>query len=245
MLKLGRTLAALAVISLMLLAAACADDDEEAPPEETATPAATPTASPAQPEDAAADGFPVTIEHKFGATTIEKEPQRVISLGYSEQDPLLALGVVPIAIREWFGEQPHAVWPWAQDELGDGEPEVLNMPFGELDFEAIAALKPDLIVATHSGIREEEYATLAEIAPTLAQPGEYPDFGVPWQEQTILIGRAVGREDVAERLVADVEAQIQSAANGRRRRGRRRFGADQQRTDHVAGCGRADLPGEH
>jgi iron complex transport system substrate-binding protein len=152
--------------------------------------------------------FPVTIEHKYGTTEFRAEPTRVVTVGFSEQDPVLALGVVPVGVREWFGEQPHATWPWARDELGNAEPEVLNMPFGELNFEAVAALQPDLIVAVHSGITKEEYETLSEIAPTLAQPGHYPDFGVPWQEQTRLIGRALGREERAEELVAEVEAQI-------------------------------------
>ncbi|HEY8491052.1 MAG TPA: iron-siderophore ABC transporter substrate-binding protein [Dehalococcoidia bacterium] len=155
--------------------------------------------------------FPVTIQHKFGTTTIPEEPERVVTLGYSEQDPVLALGVVPVAVREWFGDQPHAVWPWAQDELGSGRPAVLEMPFGELDLEAIAALRPDLIVATHAGITQEEYERLSQIAPTLAQPGGYPDFGVPWQEQTRLIGRALGREERAEALVAEVEAAVAEA----------------------------------
>ncbi len=52
--------------------------------------------------------FPVTIEHKFGSVTIPAEPQRVIALGYSEVDPILALGVKPIAVREWFGESVDA-----------------------------------------------------------------------------------------------------------------------------------------
>ncbi|HXF64363.1 MAG TPA: ABC transporter substrate-binding protein, partial [Caldilineaceae bacterium] len=158
-----------------------------------------------------AAGFPVTIRHKFGSTEIAEEPTRVVTLGYSEQDPVLALGVVPVAVRDWFGDQPYAVWPWAQDELGDATPEVLRMPFGELNFEAIAALQPDLIIATHSGITQEEYETLSQIAPVLAQPAEYPDFGVPWQEQTRLIGRALGREQRANELVSEVEAQIAAA----------------------------------
>jgi iron complex transport system substrate-binding protein len=153
----------------------------------------------------------VTIEHKYGSTTLSKPPERVVTIGFSEQDPVLALGVKPVAVREWFGGHPYAVWPWAQDELGDAKPQVLVMPFGELEFETIAALQPDLIVATHSGITEREYATLSRIAPTLAQPAEYPDFGVPWQEQTRLIGRALGREALADQLVAGVEAKIAAA----------------------------------
>ncbi|MCG8352964.1 MAG: ABC transporter substrate-binding protein, partial [Chloroflexales bacterium] len=156
--------------------------------------------------------FPVTIEHKFGAAEIPAEPKRVVSLGYSEQDPILALGVTPVAIRDWFGDQPYGAWPWAQDRLGDAKPQLLQMPFGELNYELIASLQPDLIVATHSGITAEEYETLAQIAPVLAQPAEYPDFNVPWQEQTRLIGRALGREARADKLVAEVEAQIAAAA---------------------------------
>lgn len=158
-----------------------------------------------------ASAFPVTIEHMFGRTEILDVPQRVVTIGYSEQDPVLALDVVPVAVRAWFGEQPHAVWPWAQDELGDAEPTVLEMPFGELNFETIAALQPDLLIATHAGITAEEYATLTQIAPVLAQPAEYPAFGVPWQVQTRLIGQALGRAERADELVADVEAQIAAA----------------------------------
>jgi iron complex transport system substrate-binding protein len=165
-----------------------------------------PTSPPATPRGSA--GFPVTIPTKFGSAIIPREPVRVLTIGFSEQDPVLAVGVKPIAVRDWFGEQPSATWPWAQPALGDARPEVMKMPFGQLNFEAIAALKPDLIVATHSGITEPEYATLAKIAPTLAQPGDYPDFGVPWQEQARLIGRALGRDEQAQQRIAAAEERI-------------------------------------
>lgn len=166
--------------------------------------------------DAAAEvpddpSFPVTIEHKFGSVTIPTAPERVIAVGFSEQDPVLALGVVPVAVRDWFGDQPYGVWPWGQAALGDATPELMQMPFGELNYELLASLAPDLIVATHSGITAEEYDLLAQIAPTLAQPDEYPDFGVPWQVQTQLIGRALGREEQANALVAEVEGLIAAA----------------------------------
>jgi len=188
--------------------AACGEDAAEPTP--AGTEAADATATPAEPT--AVPAFPVSIPHKFGTTELASAPQRVITLGYSEQDPVLALGVVPIAVREWFGEKPYAVWPWAEAALGAGQPQVLSMPFGELDFEAITALAPDLIVATHSGITEQEYETLVRIAPTLAQPAEYPDFGVSWEEQTRLIARALGREAVAEDAIAGVESAITAAA---------------------------------
>ena len=177
---------------------------------ETGAAAPLPTATASPP---AAEAFPVTIEHKFGSITVPEEPDRVVTVGFSEQDPVLALGVKPVAVREWFGGHPHAVWPWGLDELGDAQPRVLTMPFGELDYEQIAALRPDIIIATHSGITEEEYGRLTQIAPTLAQSGDYPDFGMPWQEQTRSIGEALGRPSQAEEVVAGVEAKIAEAGS--------------------------------
>ncbi|MQA74227.1 MAG: ABC transporter substrate-binding protein [Solirubrobacterales bacterium] len=159
--------------------------------------------------DVTGDAFPVTIEHKYGTTEVGAPPERVLSLGFNEQDFALALGVRPIAVREWMGERPSATWPWAQDELGDAEPEVL--PAGELNCEQIAALRPDLILATYAGITESDYEKLSRIAPTVAQTDEYVDYGMPWQEQTLMIGRALGRESEAERLVAEIERQFERA----------------------------------
>lgn len=194
------------VFLIMVSISACTSSAATQAPASETVPAAETTSEGTSPGEAAT--FPVTIEHKFGQVTIPAEPLRVITLGFSEQDPVLALGVKPVAVREWFGDQPFAVWPWAQDELGNAQPEVLNMPFGELDYEKIASLRPDLIVATHSGITEEEYETLSRIAPTLAQSGDYPDFGMPWEEQLRSIAKALGREARAEQLIADMDAKI-------------------------------------
>lgn len=173
----------------------------------TTTTAAEPTEM--EEEPAAAGVFPVTIEHKYGETVVEAAPERVITVGFSEQDPVLALGVIPVAIREWFGGHPHAVWPWAQDELGEGTPQVLTMAYGDLNYELLASLNPDLMIATHAGITEEEYGLLAAIAPTLPETAEYPAFGVPWHAQTVLIGAAMGLAEEAEALVADTVGSVE------------------------------------
>lgn len=119
-------------------------------------------------------------------------PGRVMTVGYTDQDPVLALGVAPVAVREWFWEQPCAAWPWAQDELGDAEPEVL--PAAKLSFEQIAGREPGLIVGVSAGMTGHEYETLSEIAPIIARLEEYVDFVVPRQEQTRIVGRALGRQ---------------------------------------------------
>jgi iron complex transport system substrate-binding protein len=155
--------------------------------------------------------FPVTIEHKFGSTTLTEAPQRVVSIGFTEQDPLLALGVVPAAVRYWYGDETDAIFPWADDEAGDAQPLVLNMPFGTLNYEAILALAPDLISAVDSGITQDEYNALSQIAPTIAQSADYIDFGSPWQVTTRTIGAAVGKLDEAEALIARVEGRFAEA----------------------------------
>src|SRR5215217_5585485 len=100
--------------------------------------------------------FPVTVEHRFGSRTIPAAPERIAVVGLTEQDAVLALGHVAIATTEWYGDQPSAVWPWAQDRLGGAKPTVLDATDG-FQFERIAELKPDLIVGTNSGMDRADY----------------------------------------------------------------------------------------
>lgn len=128
-------------------------------------------------------------------------------MGYSEQDTVLAIGVAPVGIREWFGEQPFATHEWARDELGDARPEVLGQG-GVLEFEKIAALRPDLILAPLGGITEADYPTLARIAPTVAHPADVPEYGTPWQDLTRSVGRMLGRSERAEEVVTSVQGRF-------------------------------------
>jgi iron complex transport system substrate-binding protein len=150
------------------------------------------------------NAFPVTIEHKFGSTTISAPSERIVTVGLTEQDVLLALGIVPVGTTEWFGEYPGAIWPWAQDKLGDTIPEVVG-DAATVNFEKIATLQPDLILALYAGLTAEQYDLLTQIAPTVAQPAAYVDYGIPWQELTRTVGRAVGQAEQAAALVTEVE----------------------------------------
>src|SRR6202453_212951 len=96
-------------------------------------------------------GGPVTITHIFGETSIAEPPKRVVSAGFTGQDDLLALGIVPVAVTAWFGDQPFGVWPWAQPKLGKAKPVVLNLDNG-IQINQISGLKPDLIAATDAGL---------------------------------------------------------------------------------------------
>lgn len=158
--------------------------------------------------DGGAEGFPVTIEHRFGTTTIERTPQRVVTIGYQEHDPVLALGVAPIGVRYWYGAEDNVIFPWAQQaaQAVDARPQILNM--SSLEPERIAALQPDLILGIYSDLTPESYATISAIAPTVGAPAEYSDYGVPWQESTRIIGRALGRSERAEELVTGLQSRF-------------------------------------
>ena len=179
-----------------------------APPEPTApepTAPAPTAAAPAAPEPTAA--FPATIGHKYGETTIAAAPARIVTVGLTEQDALLALGITPVGTTEWFGKHPGAIWPWAQPKLSGPAPTVVGDATA-VNYEQIAALKPDLILALYSGLTQEQYDLLNQIAPTVAQPAGYVNYGIPWQELTRTVGRAVGKAAEADALVAGVEERF-------------------------------------
>ncbi|WP_256977835.1 hypothetical protein [Rhodococcus sp. 14-2470-1a] len=83
--RLLRWAAAAAAAALLLSACSSSSDDT----------ASTPTSG-----SESSGAFPVTVDHAFGETTVESEPQRVVSVGYTEQDTLLALGVIPVGVTD-------------------------------------------------------------------------------------------------------------------------------------------------
>lgn len=94
--------------------------------------------------------------------------------------------------------------------LGDA-PLPTVLPRKQLDYEQIAALDTDLILGVNSGLTEQEYQTLSGIAPTVAQVRGYAAYGAPWQEIARVVGRALGRSQQAEDLIAPIETRLQRA----------------------------------
>ncbi len=87
-----------------------------------------------------------------------------------------------------------------------GEPPELLTNTDGIQFEKVAALRPDL--------KRSDDEKLSQIAPVVATPEGYADFGIPWQETTRTVGRIVGEPDEAEKLVGDLEARIAEAKDG-------------------------------
>ena len=151
---------------------------------------------------------PIEITHRFGTTRIDVTPQRIVSVGYHEQDFLYALGLAPVGVHEWYGAQPYATWVWAETarKAAGAEPQV-QRGF-EIDLEWVWQLKPDLIVASFAPMDAATYAQLSRIAPVVGPPAGYADWSAPWQEELRLIGRATGRQDHAESVIADVASVL-------------------------------------
>jgi iron complex transport system substrate-binding protein len=155
-----------------------------------------------------AAGFPVTLTGKEGTATISAPPERVVALGFQrDAETALALGVTPIAMTA-STVFPSGLTPWAEAVLTNREPELLNTE-GGLPFEKIAGLQPDVILATDSYELTDAYDRLAQIAPTVSYT-EGPDSDT-WQQRVELISKALGRDEQAKQVLADIQNKINQA----------------------------------
>lgn len=149
----------------------------------------------------------VTISHKFGETQVPSNPTRVVTVGWTDQDFVLPFGVVPVSTREFFEEYNN--YPWVKAATDDKG--VSTWGGDTIDFEAIAAQKPDLILAIYETIDQQTYDRLSQIAPTVIQSGDYADEETPWDVQLLTTGTALGKEAEAEELIAKVQGRIDEA----------------------------------
>ncbi|MFE0792596.1 MULTISPECIES: iron-siderophore ABC transporter substrate-binding protein [Streptomyces] len=163
--------------------------------------------------------FPVTVEHAFGTTKVTEAPKRVVSVGYTDDQTVLAFGIKPVGMVDQYpnpaGQSPdiNTQWPWVKDKWGDTEPEVV-MKNGDdgPNYEKIAALRPDLIVAVYSEIDQAGYDKLSKIAPTVARTKtEKEPFSAPWQDNALHIAKALGKAEEGEKMVADIQAKLDTA----------------------------------
>lgn len=161
----------------------------------------------------AQDAFPVTIPHVYGETVIPAKPKRVVVWGTNSQDAVLQLGLMPVGIPFFsYGGGDNGILPWDEEAIAKigGEPPVILDNSGEVPIEQIAALQPDLILAHFSGITQEEYDLLSNIAPVVAYPKEA--WGTSWQDVILIAGQALGKSAEAQQIVADSEQLIKDEA---------------------------------
>lgn len=146
-------------------------------------------------EPAATGASTHEVTHARGTTAVPAAPERVVTLEPLELDTAVAVGITPVGA--------------AVANTTTGVPAYLGVegvePVGtvsEPDLEAIAALKPDLILGTesrHSGL----YDQLSAIAPTVFIATQAD----PWRDNAELIGDALGRADDVKAAVTAVDTR--------------------------------------
>lgn len=152
------------------------------------------------------------VEHVLGTTEIPEKVERVVTLGFTDHDAVLALGIVPVAVNQWYPTMDRGVGEWAEPLLAGQNPEFVR-DGADLAFERILALEPDVILALYYDMDTPDYRRLSEIAPTVAAPVGTPAWGIDWKAQTTMVGLAVNKAAEAEELIARVEGQIAAVAN--------------------------------
>lgn len=149
--------------------------------------------------DAKAGEFPRTLTHAMGTTELKAAPKRVVVLDVGELDNVVSLGVEPVG--------------YAPAEGDDGIPSYLKKDAGSprsvgtinnLNLEAVARLKPDLILGSRLRAADK-YEELSQIAPTVfsIRPG------FTWKEDYLLNAAALDRTAAAE---AKLDAYEKNAA---------------------------------
>lgn len=103
---------------------------------------------------------------------------------------------------DWQGYGGTGVGPWAADRY-DTPPTQLGTT--EINYEALAALEPDLILNTRSDGSRQTHEILSKIAPTVGPPPGAVSFGTGWREQMRMVSRALGKLAEGEQRIAEVE----------------------------------------
>lgn len=154
--------------------------------------------------------YPITIRHALGTTVIPAKPQRVATVAWANHEVPLALGIVPVgfAAANFGDDDGDGLLPWVAEKLAalHADKPVLFDEGDGIDFEAVAATEPDVILAAYSGLSRSDYDTLSRIAPVVAYP-EAP-WSTDWRDMIRLNSAGLGMAEEGDRLIAGIEAEI-------------------------------------
>ncbi len=160
--------------------------------------------------------YPIVIKHALGTTTIPKKPERVATVAWANHEVPLALGIVPVgfAAANFGDDDGDGLLPWVAQrlkELGAEKPVLFDEGDG-IDFEAVAATKPDVILAAYSGLSQSDYDTLSKIAPVIAYPESA--WATDWRDMIRLNSAGLGMASEGDALISRIEGEITQAVSG-------------------------------
>jgi ferric hydroxamate transport system substrate-binding protein len=198
--RFRRTTALLAVLSTAAAVGLAACGTTETPVE--------PEAAPEAKQNAAAEPVIVTDARDKKVTLPDGPAKRVVALEWSEVEDLVTLGVMPVGVADVKG---YGTWNDAA-KLDDS---VTNVGMrGEASVDAIVALQPDLII-TEVERSTTVVAQLEKTAPVIVMEGSDASRNIEHMKENFeLIATAVGKEDVAAKILPQVD---QAVADGKKK----------------------------
>lgn len=142
----------------------------------------------------------ISVEHELSGKPVEvpKNPEKVVVFDFGTLDTLDELGVEVAGL-------PRANVPGYLSKYDDDKYANLGS-LKEPDFEAIHALKPDLIII--SGRQSDLYDQLTEIAPTIYVGIDTAHYIDSFKHNAELIGQIFGKEDEVKAELADIDERI-------------------------------------
>lgn len=151
---------------------------------------------------AAAPGLaaPLRIEHFSGVTELAQAPRKVVILDLAALDMADALGVPVAGVPNW--RMP------AELARYEGAAYARTGSLFEPDYEALHALRPDLILI---GARmREKYPRLTRIAPTIDLSTDPQDFYASVTRNARIFGELFGKQAEVEQRLARLQASTRA-----------------------------------
>ncbi|MGD6801298.1 siderophore ABC transporter substrate-binding protein [Rossellomorea aquimaris] len=176
------------MLSVLLVLAACGSKEEVA---------SNVKSSNAEGEEASSE---LKIKHELGEAVLEKKPEKVVVFDFGVLDTLDELGV------EVAGVPQATIPPYLEKYAGEEYTNVGSLK--EADFEAIHAMKPDVIFI--SARQSEMYDEYAEIAPTVYMGLDYSNYMESFTKNMETIGQIFDKEEEVKTELEEVQAKIDS-----------------------------------
>ena len=142
----------------------------------------------------------VTITHKYGEVTIEKNPKKVVVFDFGVLDALDTFGVEIAGL-------PQAIVPKTLEKYAGSEYTNVGS-LKEPDFEALHELQPDVIFI--SGRQAELYDQFAEIAPTIFVEVDYTNYMSSLEKNFKILAEVFEKEDVLASKMEELKASIET-----------------------------------
>ncbi len=140
--------------------------------------------------------------------TVERQPTRIVALGWGDAETALALGVQPVGASDWLQFGKEGVGPWAAG-LYSTPPTIIATL--EPSFEEIARLQPDLILDTKRSGDQARYDKLSQIATTVGVPKSGDNYLTTTEQQTTMVAQSLGKADEGKALLTRLSAAFDAA----------------------------------